>query len=121
METVAKFVLSAVDLAEAELRSLQRGLLKFGLRLGALIAAGIIAMCGMLMLLGAFYLLLSKFFGDIAALAIIGGIFSVVAAGLLLWAFHKPTASADVQFQSPESLSSSEGVKDESAPIRMAS
>ncbi|MGN6505482.1 MAG: phage holin family protein [Tepidisphaeraceae bacterium] len=128
METLAKFVLSAIELAEAELRSLQHGITKLGLKLAAVFVAGFLGLIGTVLMLTAVFLLLERLLGDIAAFAIIGVTFAGVAAGLVMWALHKPASPRSELSGPPDAFgvgtdpqNPATGGGTDEAPIRIAS
>jgi len=91
MEAVARFLVSTVDLIEAEVAYLQRGVVRLGFALCAVVCGMILALIGTCLVLWAGYLLLDRLFGPIIATAVSGLLFLSFAAVLLRVAWQRAT------------------------------
>jgi multisubunit Na+/H+ antiporter MnhG subunit len=91
MESIARFLVSTVDLLEAEAAYFQRGVVRLGFALCAVIAGLILALIGTCLVLWAGWLLLEYLIGPIAATAVSGILFLLIAAGLLRVAWLRAT------------------------------
>lgn len=93
MEALTKLALAAVDLAEAELQSLQRGTMRLVIAICFAIGGVVLALMGVGMLLWAGYWGLAHLVGPVAGLAISGIVFAAVGGGLMLYAWKKVTSA----------------------------
>ena len=87
MEALANLLIAAVDLAEAEGRAVQRGVIKLVVRTLALVAAAVVGVVGLIVLCIGLYLSLYHLLGDRhwAASLLVGLVMLVVATGLYLY------------------------------------
>jgi hypothetical protein len=87
MEALANLLIAAVDLAEAEGRAVQRGVIKLVVRTLALIAAAVVGVVGVLVLCIGLYLSLYHLLGDRhwAASLLVGVVMLGLAGGLFLY------------------------------------
>ena len=86
---MAEFIISLADLAEAEGRSLQRGVLRTVTGLVLLFVAGLLAVVGLLLCAWAAYQYLVGAWGPIAT-ALIVGLVMILLAGMALWIANRP-------------------------------
>ena len=93
MEPLAKLFVSLLELAESELAVLKTGVVRLGLSLVMIVAAGITGVLGLVLVLAAAFTLLQHLLDTPAALAISGLLFLAITAGLGLLAFRKAKAS----------------------------
>lgn len=83
MKAISDLVIAAIDLVEAEARSLRRGLLKAIAAMGLALAASILVLGAVVLLLYGLYLALLPGAGPTGAALITGVIGLVLAGGLI--------------------------------------
>lgn len=127
MEPLAKLVVSFVELAETELAILKRGVVRLGLSLVFVIAAGVLGTIGICWILNALFLVIADHLGRPAAFAISGLAFLGGAAVLLVLAMktRKPAAAAAPTVSQTETAPPhshpAEGNPNDPASLRIAS
>ncbi|MDB5325471.1 MAG: hypothetical protein JWM57_1040 [Phycisphaerales bacterium] len=88
MEPLAKLLVSLIELAETELAMLKKSVVRLGLSLAMIAAAGVFGVIGFCWLLYALFLLLIRLTNLETAYAISGVVFLATAAILLVMAFR---------------------------------
>lgn len=111
MEALTKMALAAVDLAEAELQSLQRGAVRLVMAIALVLGGGVLAIAGIWMLLWAGYRGLAALVGPIGALAITGAAFALVGGGLMLTAWKRITGRRTATAAGPRETSAQAAAK----------
>ena len=121
MEHLAQLFVSLLELAESELAALKGGVVRLGLSLVLVVAAGITGVIGLILVLAAGFVLLQHLLDTTAALAISGLLFLTVTAVLGLLAFQK--AKATVKQLPADAKTAAESAKSHETvpPIRIAS
>ena len=121
MEHLAQLFVSLLELAESELAALKGGVVRLGLSLVLVVAAGITGVLGLILVLAAGFVFLQHLLDTPAALAISGLLFLTATAVLGLLAFKK--AKATVKQIPADAKQAAQSVKPhEPAPtIRIAS
>ncbi len=89
MEALTKLALAAVDLAEAELASLQRGTIRLAIAIAAVFGGAVLVIAGVWLLLWSAYRGLQALIGPIGALAITGALFALIGGTLVLLAWKR--------------------------------
>jgi hypothetical protein len=88
MQTLTELIVRVADLAEAEGRTLRAATVRLALGLGILIVAVGVVTAGVVLLLGAIYIVTAARFGPAAGAAVTGGI-ALALGGLLAWIGHR--------------------------------
>jgi hypothetical protein len=81
---LAELLIALLDLAEAEGRSVRRGVVRLGMGLALLTAAAVLLVTGFVLLIWSVYLFL-RFLFDPPGATLMTGIIAFVLAGGLLW------------------------------------
>lgn len=90
LNRLADFLIAVADLFEAEGRALRRALARVGQGLGLAAVATVLAAAGMGLLLWALYQYLETVMGP-ATTALVTGLATLFAAGVLAWTAHRIT------------------------------
>ena len=124
MERLAKLFLSFVDLAEVEVQSLKRGIVRLGFTIVFLIGGAIAALVGVCMLFASAFIALENLIGRTGSYAVVGGLFLVVGVVLLTGSWKRGNEVAPAIAAAPEAAvgktSVTEGAADDSS-LRIAS
>ncbi|MBM4320151.1 MAG: hypothetical protein FJ125_09350 [Deltaproteobacteria bacterium] len=84
LRALVEYIIAGVDYFEAEARALRRGVMRLGLGLMLLLAAGLLLVGGIGLLAAGLYLLLAIYLPPYAAAGIDGAVV-LVLAGALIW------------------------------------
>lgn len=85
MEPIANFIISALDLAEAEGRAAHRGVIRLLVRASAILGAAILGLIGVLLVGWGVYLAVTLLLGPVWAAFACGVFLLVVATGLFIY------------------------------------